>query len=80
VSQTKFDKQLEENAESPAFGIGRFLVGRPMDGVRKTDATFWRSGTRVLPKVEGRRQGVPVLSPGRVAAPHLPHYLPGRGH
>jgi hypothetical protein len=25
-----------------------------MDGVRKTDATFWHAGTRVLPKVEGR--------------------------
>lgn len=33
---------------------GRFLAGRPMDGERKTDATFWRTGTRVLPKVEGK--------------------------
>ncbi|MGW4161959.1 pRL2-11 [Streptomyces sp. NPDC004788] len=54
MAQTKFDKQVEETAESLAFGIGRFLAGRPMDGERKTDATFWRSGTRVLPKVEGR--------------------------
>ncbi|MFI7246360.1 pRL2-11 [Streptomyces qinglanensis] len=52
--QTRFDKQVEETAETVAFGIGRFLAGRPMDGERKTDATFWRSGTRVLPKVEGR--------------------------
>ncbi|ANP51800.1 hypothetical protein J2Z21_008866 [Streptomyces griseochromogenes] len=36
------------------FGIGRFPAGRPMDGEGKTDATFWRSGTRILPKVEGR--------------------------
>ncbi|MEW1724732.1 DUF87 domain-containing protein [Streptomyces sp. NPDC093109] len=54
MAQTKFDKQVEETAESVAFGIGRFLVGRPMDGERKTDATFWRKGTRVLPKVEGK--------------------------
>ncbi|MEU6212716.1 pRL2-11 [Streptomyces sp. NPDC047023] len=54
MAQTKFDKQVEETAESIAFGIGRFLAGRPMDGVKRTDATFWRSGTRVLPKVEGR--------------------------
>ncbi|WP_129292335.1 pRL2-11 [Streptomyces lydicus] len=54
MAQTKFDKQVEETAESIAFGIGRFLSGRPMDGVKRTDATFWRSGTRVLPKVEGR--------------------------
>ncbi|MFD9794772.1 pRL2-11 [Streptomyces sp. NPDC059070] len=54
MAQTKFDKQVEETAESVAFGIGRFLAGRPMDGVKRTDATFWRTGTRVLPKVEGR--------------------------
>lgn len=54
MAQTKFDKQVEETAESLAFGIGRFLAGRPMDGMKRTDATFWRTGTRVLPKVEGR--------------------------
>ncbi|MFJ7201817.1 hypothetical protein ACIQV4_41135, partial [Streptomyces sp. NPDC098926] len=54
MAQTKFDKQVEETAGSVAFGIGRFLSGRPMDGERKTDATFWRTGTRVLPKVEGK--------------------------
>ncbi|MFG3158060.1 pRL2-11 [Streptomyces sp. NPDC048219] len=54
MAQTKFDKQVEETVESLMFGIGRFLAGRPMDGVKRTDATFWRSGTRVLPKVEGR--------------------------
>ncbi|MEW2223414.1 pRL2-11 [Streptomyces sp. NPDC006990] len=52
--QTRFDKQVEETAETVAFGIGRFLAGRPLDGVKRTDATFWRTGTRVLPKVEGR--------------------------
>ncbi|MFF7903785.1 helicase HerA domain-containing protein [Streptomyces sp. NPDC007920] len=54
MAQTKFDKQVEETAEAVMFGIGRFLAGRPMDGERKTDATFWHTGTRVLPKVEGR--------------------------
>ena len=32
MAQTKFDKQVEETAESLAFGIGRLLAGRPMDG------------------------------------------------
>lgn len=54
MAQTKFDKQVEETAESLMFGIGRFLSGRPMDGIKRTDATFWRAGTRVLPKVEGK--------------------------
>jgi hypothetical protein len=54
MAQTKFDKQVEENAESLMFGIGRVLAGRDLDGVKRTDATFWRSGTRVLPKVEGK--------------------------
>ncbi|MFE2513326.1 pRL2-11 [Streptomyces naganishii] len=54
MAQTKFDKQVEETAEALMFGIGRFLAGRDMDGIKRTDATFWRPGTRVLPKVEGR--------------------------
>jgi hypothetical protein len=54
MAQTKFDKQVEESAESVAFGIGRFLAGRPMDGVKRTDATFWRPGKQILPKVEGK--------------------------
>ncbi|MDQ0935216.1 hypothetical protein [Streptomyces turgidiscabies] len=54
MAQTKFDKQVEENAESLMSGIGRVLSGRGLDGVKRTDATFWRPGTRVLPKVEGR--------------------------
>lgn len=32
----------------------RPFSGRPLDGVRRTDATFWRAGTRVLPGVESR--------------------------
>jgi hypothetical protein len=53
MAQTKFDKQVEETAESLAFGIDRVLAGRNLDGVKRTDATFWRSGNRVLPKAEG---------------------------
>uniref|UniRef100_UPI002F9089D3 pRL2-11 n=1 Tax=Streptomyces sp. NBC_01562 TaxID=2975879 RepID=UPI002F9089D3 len=53
MAQTKFDRQVEETAEAVMFGIGRFLGGRDMDGVKRTDATFWQPGTRVLPKVEG---------------------------
>jgi hypothetical protein len=51
MARTKFDRQVDETAESVAFVIGRFLAGRPLRGERKTDATFWRKGTRVLPKV-----------------------------
>ncbi|MYY04740.1 MULTISPECIES: DUF87 domain-containing protein [unclassified Streptomyces] len=54
MAQTKFDKQLEKEADSLARGIGRALAGRDLDGVKRTDATFWRAGTRVLPKVEGK--------------------------
>ncbi|MEU9189441.1 DUF87 domain-containing protein [Streptomyces sp. NPDC048484] len=54
MAQSKFDKQVEKDAESLMFGIGRILGGRDLDGVKRTDATFWRTGTRVLPKVEGK--------------------------
>ncbi|MFM9584154.1 helicase HerA domain-containing protein [Streptomyces caniscabiei] len=54
MAQTKFDRQVEETAEAVMFGIGRFLGGRDMDGIKRTNATFLRSATRVLPKVEGR--------------------------
>ncbi|MET8944581.1 pRL2-11 [Streptomyces sp. NPDC004542] len=54
MAQTKFDRQVEETAEAVMFGIGRFLGGRDMDGIKRTDATFWQPATRVLPKVEGR--------------------------
>ncbi len=59
MAQTKFDKQLEENADSLIRGIPRILAGRDLDGVQRTNATFWRAGTRILPKVEA---GVPRRS------------------
>ncbi|MFI7020947.1 hypothetical protein [Streptomyces sp. NPDC050164] len=37
--QPKFDKQVEESAESLMFGIGRILAGRDL-GVKRTDTTF----------------------------------------
>ena len=41
MAQTKFDEQVEETAESVALAIGRFVAGRPMDGVKRTDAIIW---------------------------------------
>ncbi|WP_327229050.1 hypothetical protein [Streptomyces platensis] len=76
MPQTKFDRQVEETVESLAFGIGRALAGRDLDGVKRTDATFWRPGTRVLPKVEGRvrrRSYFELVQPGEGALDHPPH-------
>lgn len=53
MAQTEFDKQIDEAADALLSGIGRFLAGQDMDGIRRTDATFLREGSRVLPKVEG---------------------------
>lgn len=54
MAQTKFDKQPEKNADYLARGISRVLAGRDLDGVKRTDATFWHAGIRVLLKVEGK--------------------------
>ncbi|MEN2424266.1 hypothetical protein AABB02_39965 [Streptomyces rimosus] len=54
MTQSKFGKQVEETAETLAFGVGLFLAGRDLDGIRCTDATFFRTRRRVLPKTEGR--------------------------
>ncbi|MER7050058.1 hypothetical protein [Streptomyces jumonjinensis] len=54
MGQSRFDRQVEETAGSLVVGIGKILAGRDLDGVRRTDATFWRAGTRILPKTEGR--------------------------
>ncbi|MFJ1789669.1 pRL2-11 [Streptomyces anulatus] len=54
MARTKFDKQVDESADTFARGLARMLAGRDLDGVRRTDATFWRPGTRALPKVEGK--------------------------
>ncbi|MFI5945525.1 pRL2-11 [Streptomyces uncialis] len=54
MGQSRFDRQVEETAQSAAVVIGRVFAGRDLDGVRRTDASFWRAGTRILPKVEGK--------------------------
>ncbi|MBC9729305.1 helicase HerA domain-containing protein [Streptomyces sp. TRM68367] len=53
MGQSEFDKRMEEAADALSAGIGWFLTGRDLDGIRRTDATFLRPGRRVLPKVEG---------------------------
>jgi hypothetical protein len=52
MTLAEFGRQVEESVEAVAFGIGLFLAGRSLCGERKTDATFRRSGTHVLRKVE----------------------------
>ncbi|MFI8837051.1 hypothetical protein ACIGPN_39680 [Streptomyces afghaniensis] len=54
MAQTKFDKQVEESTDSLVRGIDQVLAGTDLNGVKRTDATFWRAGTRILPKVEGK--------------------------
>lgn len=50
-------KQVEKSTDSLVRGIGRVLAGRDVDDVKRTDAAFWHSGTRILPKVEGKVPG-----------------------
>ncbi|MFE2183881.1 hypothetical protein [Streptomyces sp. NPDC059455] len=50
MAQTTFGKQVEESAEYLMFGIGRILTGRDLDGVKRTDAMFWRSGPGASPR------------------------------
>ncbi|WP_199550309.1 pRL2-11 [Streptomyces sp. N35] len=48
VGQSAVDKEIEEAVGSAVAGVGRFLSGREMDGRRRTDATFFTPGRRVL--------------------------------
>ncbi|MFJ5877416.1 pRL2-11 [Streptomyces sp. S1] len=41
---------LDEALENLITVAGRFLAGQDLDGVQRTDATFWRPGTRVRTK------------------------------
>ncbi|MFD3422039.1 pRL2-11 [Streptomyces decoyicus] len=63
MAQSELDRKIEENVEAAMMTIGRLLSGREMDGVRRTDATFFKSGRRVLNGVEGR-VGVWSYRPG----------------
>ncbi|MFI9213942.1 pRL2-11 [Streptomyces sp. NPDC053253] len=41
---------LDEAVENLATAAGRFFAGQDLDGVQRTDATFWRPGSRVQTK------------------------------
>ncbi|MGW8768263.1 pRL2-11 [Streptomyces sp. NPDC055815] len=41
---------LDEALDNLAEVTGRFLAGQDLDGVRRTDATFWQPGRRVVVK------------------------------
>ncbi|MFI8932430.1 pRL2-11 [Streptomyces sp. NPDC053474] len=54
MARSELDRQIEESIEAALTTLGRLLSGREMDGERRTDATFFARGTRVLDGVEGR--------------------------
>ncbi|MGA5134471.1 pRL2-11 [Streptomyces blastmyceticus] len=54
MTRSQLDDRIEELAEALGMGLGRFLSGRDMDGIARTDATFLKPGSRVLPKTEGK--------------------------
>jgi hypothetical protein len=47
--------RIAVTAPAPAVGryVGRFLCGRMLNGVSRTDATFWRKGRRQHPHIAG---------------------------
>ncbi|WKU42613.1 pRL2-11 [Streptomyces sp. VNUA116] len=53
MSRDEFNRQIEELAGTLGLGVGRLLSGRDMDGIRRTDATFFKPGRRILPGTEG---------------------------
>ncbi|MGK5543373.1 helicase HerA domain-containing protein [Streptomyces sp. URMC 127] len=53
MSRGDFNDQIEEVAGNLGLGVGRLLSGRDMDGIRRTDATFFKPGRRILPETEG---------------------------
>ncbi|MEU8550957.1 DUF87 domain-containing protein [Streptomyces roseoverticillatus] len=53
MSRDEVNRQIEEFAETLGLGVGRLLSGRDMDGIRRTDATFFTPGRRILPDTEG---------------------------
>lgn len=78
MAQSAFDKQLEESVEAALQVAGRFLSGREMDGIARTDATFTKAGIWPVDGVKGRiprssywpgwrRAGGRVLSLGALA-------------
>jgi len=63
MAQTKFDKQAEETAESLMFGIGRFLAGRPVDGVKLSPPPNGYGPTRIPRSLHWSRPGTPRPRP-----------------
>ncbi|MEV4506047.1 pRL2-11 [Streptomyces klenkii] len=53
MSRDEVNRQIEEFAGTLGLGVGRLLSGRDMDGIRRTDATFFQPGRRILPGTEG---------------------------
>ncbi|MFD0367661.1 helicase HerA domain-containing protein [Streptomyces sp. NPDC127114] len=53
MSSSPLARDLDEALDTLATAAGNFFTGRDLDGVQRTDATFWRPGTRVLAKTEG---------------------------
>ncbi|MGW9452463.1 pRL2-11 [Streptomyces sp. NPDC055632] len=50
MSHHRPSRGLDDALENLAMVAERFLVGQDLDGVQRTDATFWRPGTRVRTK------------------------------
>ncbi|MGW1976660.1 pRL2-11 [Streptomyces sp. NPDC001889] len=75
MARSELDREIEEGVEALVQSLGRFVSGREMDGVPRTNATFVHRGSRVLDGVEGRvgrfsylpgwqRSGIRLLSMG----------------
>ncbi|MFH8628010.1 pRL2-11 [Streptomyces vietnamensis] len=41
---------LDEAIDNLVEAVGHFLAGQDLDGIRRTDATFWRPGRRIVVK------------------------------
>ncbi|MET8770916.1 pRL2-11 [Streptomyces sp. NPDC004658] len=85
MARSEVDRQIEETVEAVALGVARLLSGREMDGVARTDATFFKRGTRVLDGVEGtvrrasyrpgwQRAGARLLTLGALGAGGWSYY------
>ncbi|MFI0742468.1 pRL2-11 [Streptomyces sp. NPDC021100] len=86
MARSELDREIEELVEILAVGLGRFVSGRELDGVRRTNATFFRRGTRVLEGVEDRvgpwsylpywqRSGIRQLGAGAAAGGGLGYWF-----
>ncbi|MEU7031478.1 DUF87 domain-containing protein [Streptomyces sp. NPDC046275] len=53
MSSSPLARDLDEALDTLATAAGNFFTGQDLDGVQRTDATFWRPGTRVLATADG---------------------------